>query len=69
MCEAGGDGSETFKDEDVLEGVGQVVLPADDVGDAEVGVVKAGGQVVGGVAVRAEEREVFDFIGGLGISP
>jgi hypothetical protein len=50
-CANWGAGAEGFKDEQMLEGVGEVVLAADDVGDAEVGVVDAGGQVVGGIGV------------------
>src|SRR6185312_510084 len=55
------------EDQDVLEGVGEVVLPADDVGDAEVDVVGAGGEVISGGAVAAEEGKVFDVFGGFGL--
>jgi len=41
-----------------------MVLAADDVADAEIDVVGAGGQVVGGHAVGTEEGEVFDVVGG-----
>ena len=41
-----------------------MVLAADDVGDAQVGVVGAGGEVVGGHAVGAQQGEVFDVGGG-----
>ena len=51
MGELGRRRAETFEDEQVLEGVGEVILAADDVGDAEIGIVGAGGQVVGGIAV------------------
>jgi len=55
------------EDEDVLERVGEVVLTADDMGDAEVDVVSTGREVVGRGAVAAEEREVFDVFGGFGL--
>ena len=51
MGELGRRRAETFEDEQMLEGVGEVILAADDVGDAEIGIVGAGGQVVGGIAV------------------
>src|ERR1035441_8778205 len=51
-------GAGGFEDEHMLEGVGEMVLAADDVADAQVGVVGAGGQVVGGHAVAAHEREI-----------
>ena len=41
-----------------------MVLAANDMTDAQVHVVGTGGEVVGGHAVGAEEREVFDVIGG-----
>ena len=55
---------ERLEDQDVLEGVGEVVLAADDVADAQVGVVGAGAQVIGGHAVAAQQREVLDIGGG-----
>ena len=56
-----------FEDQHVLEGVGQVILAADDVADAQVHVVGAGGQVVSGHAVAAQQREVLDIGGGFGL--
>src|ERR1700687_3887610 len=53
-----------FENEHVLVSVREMVLPADDVADTEVDVVGTGGEVVGGHAVGAEEREVFDVVGG-----
>jgi glutamyl/glutaminyl-tRNA synthetase len=55
------------KDQDVFEGVGEMVLAANDVSDAQVGVVGAGGEVISRHAVAAEEGEVFDVGGGLGL--
>ncbi len=43
--------AEGFEDEQMLEGVGEVILAANDVADAEIGVVDAGGEMVGGKTV------------------
>ncbi len=59
--------AEPFEDQQVLEGVGEVILAADDVADAEIGVVDARGEVVGRHAVRAQQGEVFDLVGQLGL--
>jgi len=59
--------AEGFENQEVLEGVGEVILAANDVADAQVGVVHAGGQMVGGVAIRAKEREIFHLVGELGL--
>ena len=58
-------GAQPLENQQVLEGVGQVVLPADDVGDPQVGVVHAGGQVVGRHPIRSQQRKVFHFVGQL----
>ncbi len=55
------------EDQNVLERVGEVVLTAYDVADAEIDVVGAGGEVIGGRAVAAEQGEVFDIGGGFGL--
>src|SRR5271170_6586016 len=57
-------GASAFENEDVLIGVREMVLSADDMTDAEVDVVGTGGEVVGGHAVGTKEREVFDVVGG-----
>ena len=44
-----------------------MVLAADDVADAEVGVVDARGEVIGRHAVRSQQGEVFDLVGELGL--
>ena len=54
-----------FEDQHVFESIGEMVLAADDVGDAQVGVVGAGGEVVSRHAVGAQQGEVFDVGGGL----
>ena len=59
--------AETLKDEKVLESVAQVILAADDVADAEIGIVEARGEVIRGHAVRAEKREIFYLVGRLGL--
>ncbi len=58
-----------FEDQDVLEGVGEMILAADDVADVEIDVVGAGRHVIGRDAVAAEQREVFDVGGGFGLQP
>src|ERR1700692_4205533 len=42
-----------------------MVLPADDMGDAQGGVVGAGSEMVGRHAVGAKQREILDVVGGL----
>src|SRR5258708_27110401 len=49
-----------FEDEDVFESVGEMILPADDVGNAQVGVVRTGSQMISRHAVGAQQREVFN---------
>jgi len=62
MGELGRLDAQSLKDEQVLEGVGEVILASDDVADAEIGVVNAGGEVVGGHRIRAQEGEVFNLV-------
>src|SRR5579862_460374 len=54
-----------FEDQNVLEGVGEMVLAANNVRDAQVRVVGAGSQVIGRHPVRTQEGEVLDIVGGL----
>ena len=65
MGELGRRGAEAFKDEQMLEGVGQVILAADNVADAEIGVVGARGEMVSGKAVRPQQGEVLYLVGEL----
>ena len=65
--EGGRFGAGGVEDQHVLEGVGEVLLAADDVGDAQVGVVGAVGEVIGGHAVAAQQGEIFDIGVGLGL--
>ncbi len=67
MSELGQGGGDGFEDQRVLEGVGEVVLAANDVADAQVGVIGAGGHVVSRHGVGAEQGEVLDIGGGLGL--
>ncbi len=67
MRELGRVASERLEDQQVLEGVGQVILAADDVADAQIGVVDARGEVIGGHAVTAQQGEVFDLVGEFGL--
>ncbi len=48
-----------------LISVGQVILAANDVADAEIGVVGARGEMVSGHAVGARQGEVLDLVGEL----
>ena len=56
-------GAERLEDADVLEGVLDVVVAADDVGDALVDVVDDVGDVENRRAVGADDREVLDVLG------
>jgi hypothetical protein len=55
-------GAQGFEEEDLLRRVRDVVLAADDVGDAGVGVVDRRGEVVRRRPVAPEEDEVFDAL-------
>src|SRR5215472_9805548 len=44
----------------MLEGVGEMVLAANDVADAEIGIVGTGGEMVCRIAIGAEQGEIFD---------
>ena len=69
MRELGRVGTDAFKDEDVLEGVGEMVLAANNLGDAQIGIVDAGREVIGRVfrpTPLTQEGEVFDLVGWLG---
>ena len=53
--------------EDLLAAaIGQVVVAADDVGDAHVVVVDDDGEHVGGRAVRAQDDEIVEVVVGEG---
>src|SRR6202140_5882096 len=54
-----------FEDQYMLVGVREMVLAANDVADAQIRIVGAGGQVVGRHAIGAQEREVLNVSGGL----
>ena len=51
-------GAEGFREGAVESLVRKVILPADDVRDPEVDVVDDGRQVVGGAAIRTQERRL-----------
>ena len=59
--------TEGLEDEQMLKSVGEVILAADDVADAEIGVVDAGGEVVSGESIGTKLGEVFDLGGELGL--
>ena len=58
--------TQRLKNQNVLEGVGQVLLAAQDVGDLQIGIVGAGRHVIRRNAAGAQQREVFDIGGGFG---
>ncbi len=53
--------AQRFVDVDLARGVVDVIVAADDVGDAHVPVVDHHREVVGGKAVRAEDHHVVEF--------
>src|SRR5207245_3885311 len=55
--------SGSLEDEDVLERVGEMILPANDVRDPQINVIGAGGQVIGRHPVGTEQGEIFDVLG------
>jgi len=46
----------------MLVGVGEVILAADDVTDAQIGVVHTRGEMIGRHSVRPQQGEVFDLV-------
>ena len=58
--------SQGVLEQDVLGGVGQMLLTTNDVGDAHELVVHHHGQVIGRVAVGLEDDEVVELSGGHG---
>ena len=44
-----------------------MILAANDVADAQVGVIRTGGQMIGWHSIAAQQREVFDLIRQLGL--
>jgi len=54
-----------FENQYVLVGIRKMVLATDDVADTQVGIVAAGGKVIGRHAVGAQEGEVFNVDGSL----
>src|ERR1039458_8375517 len=51
----------SLEDQHVLISIREMVLPPDDVRDAEVGIVGTGSEVVGRHAVGTEQGEIFDI--------
>ena len=56
-----------FENKHMLVCVREMVLPSDNVANAEVDVVGTGCEMVSGHAVGTEEREVFDVVGGFNL--
>src|SRR5579871_555054 len=63
-CIAGG-----LEDENVLEGVRKMILAADNMADAQVGIIGAGSEMIGRHAVGAKKGEVLDVGGRLRLLP
>ena len=55
-------GVDGLKQQHLARGVGQVVVPADDVADAQVGVIDHRTEVVRRRAVRTDENQVVEFL-------
>src|SRR5258706_3824571 len=53
------------EDEDVLESVGEMILAANYVGNAQVGVIGARSKMIGWHAVGTEQGKIFDVSGQL----
>ena len=54
-------GAQSLENQHVLEGVGEMILAANNVADAQVHIVGAGRHVVHRHAVAAQQREIFDI--------
>ena len=63
MGEGGQGGPEGLEDQELREGVREVLLGADDVGDLHLDVVDDAGEVVERRAVGADDHEVADLVG------
>ncbi len=59
--------TQALEDQQVLERVGEVILAADDVADAQIGIVDARGEVIRRHPIRAKQGEVFNLVGELGL--
>ena len=58
-----------FENQHVLERVRQMFLAAQDVRNAEIGIVGAGGHVIGRHTGRAQQREILEVASGLAHRP
>ena len=63
VAEAGRSQAESFVEDDLLGGVRDVVVAAQDVGDAQEGVVDDAGEVVGRRAVGLDDDLVLEGVG------
>src|SRR5437016_14631929 len=57
----------SLEDQNVLERVGEVVLTTNDVINLQLGIIRAGRQVIGRHPVATQKREVLDIGGGFGL--
>ena len=62
MSEAGKGKPEGLIEKDLPGGIGEVVFPADDVGDLHQGVIHHGGEVIGRSAIGAHDDEILEKI-------
>ena len=60
MRELGERAAQSLKQQNVLERVGQVVLPTNHVTDLQLDIIDGRGQVVGGGTIAPEQGEVFN---------
>ena len=63
MGEGGQGGAQGLEDQELREGVGEVLLGADHVGDLHRDVVDHAGEVVQRRAVGPDDHEVADLVG------
>src|SRR6185437_990532 len=63
MGELWGGRTRSLKNEQMFEGVGKMILPADHVRDLETDIVGAGGQVIGWHTAAPQQRKILDISG------
>ena len=62
-------GPQRLKNQNMLERVRQMVLAADDMADAQIGVIGARCQMIRWHPVRTQQREVLNVVAGFRLIP